>query len=106
MGVDNSWNFGEFKDNFQIIIKKLDKEVMEFDMIGVDPSIANALRRILIAEVPTIAIEHVFVLNNTSIIQVSYSAFSNPPTIQVSRSLLLSYVAHCLPQKRSRTSYC
>lgn len=69
MGVDNSWNFAEFKDNFQIVIKKLDKEVMEFDMIGVDPAIANALRRILIAEVPTIAIEHVFVVNNTSIIQ-------------------------------------
>lgn len=74
MGVDNSWNFAEFKDNFQIVIKKLDKEVMEFDMIGVDPAIANALRRILIAEVPTIAIEHVFVVNNTSIIQVSYVA--------------------------------
>jgi DNA-directed RNA polymerase I and III subunit RPAC1 len=43
---------------------------MEFDLIGVDPSIANALRRILIAEVPTIAIEHVFIVNNTSIIQV------------------------------------
>ena len=39
-------------------------------MIGCDPAIANALRRILIAEVPTMAIEHVFFINNTSIIQV------------------------------------
>ena len=39
-------------------------------MIGCDPSIANALRRILIAEVPTMAIEHVFFINNTSIVQV------------------------------------
>ncbi|GFR47339.1 hypothetical protein Agub_g9033 [Astrephomene gubernaculifera] len=69
MGVDNSWDFEEFKDNFQIVINKLDKEVMEFDLIGVDPAIANALRRILIAEVPTVAIEHVFVVNNTSIVQ-------------------------------------
>jgi hypothetical protein len=43
---------------------------MEFDLVGVDPSVANALRRILIAEVPTVAIEHVFIINNTSIIQV------------------------------------
>jgi len=43
---------------------------MEFDLVGVDPAVANALRRILIAEVPTVAIEHVFIVNNTSIIQV------------------------------------
>ena len=30
---------------------------------------ANTLRRIMIAEVPTVAIEHVFIVNNTSIIQ-------------------------------------
>mmetsp|Transcript_36991 Transcript_36991/g.80029 ORF Transcript_36991/g.80029 Transcript_36991/m.80029 type:complete len:292 (-) Transcript_36991:6-881(-) len=41
---------------------------MEFDLIGVSPSFANALRRILISEVPTMAIEHVFFLNNTSTI--------------------------------------
>jgi len=41
---------------------------MEFDLVGCDPSFANALRRILIAEVPTVAIEHVFMVNNTSII--------------------------------------
>ncbi len=50
-------------------VNKLTEEVLEFDMVGVDPAIANALRRILIAEVPTVAIEHVFVINNTSIIQ-------------------------------------
>ncbi|EFJ44682.1 hypothetical protein VOLCADRAFT_64591 [Volvox carteri f. nagariensis] len=69
MGVDNSWDLAQFKKDFKIIINKLDKEVLEFDMIGVDPAIANALRRILIAEVPTMAIEHVFMINNTSIIQ-------------------------------------
>jgi DNA-directed RNA polymerase I and III subunit RPAC1 len=40
-----------------------------FSLIGIDASIANAFRRILIAEVPTLAIEYVFVNNNTSIIQ-------------------------------------
>lgn len=38
-------------------------------MIGVDPSLANALRRITIAEVATVAIETVYVWNNTSIVQ-------------------------------------
>lgn len=42
---------------------------MEFDMIGIDPSLANAFRRILIAELPTMAIEKVLIANNTSIIQ-------------------------------------
>ena len=42
---------------------------MEFDLVGVDASIANAFRRILLSEVPTMAIETVFVFNNTSVIQ-------------------------------------
>ncbi len=39
-----------------------------FEMIGIDVSLANALRRIMIAEVPTMAIEHVYMWNNSSII--------------------------------------
>ena len=46
---------------------------MEFDLINTDPAIANALRRILIAEVPTMAFERVYFVNNTSIIAVSPS---------------------------------
>lgn len=69
LGVDNSWNLSEFADSFRIKINSLTADTMEFDMMGVDPAIANALRRILIAEVPTVAIEHVFMVNNTSIIQ-------------------------------------
>jgi DNA-directed RNA polymerase I and III subunit RPAC1 len=42
---------------------------LTFSLIGLDTSIANAFRRILIAEVPTLAIESVFMLQNTSIIQ-------------------------------------
>jgi DNA-directed RNA polymerase I and III subunit RPAC1 len=54
-----------------IKVNDLSPERCEFDMIGVDPSVANALRRILISEVPTVAIEHVFIVDNTSIIAVS-----------------------------------
>lgn len=59
-----------------------------FDMVGVDSSISNALRRILLSEVwlvplvlraymltallqvPTVALERVYIYNNTSIVQV------------------------------------
>ena len=40
---------------------------MELDLIGIDASIANAFRRILMAEVPTMAIEKVYFYNNTSV---------------------------------------
>ena len=42
---------------------------IEFDMIGVDSAIANAFRRVLLAEVPTVAIEKVYLYQNTSIVQ-------------------------------------
>ncbi|KAI8818682.1 DNA-directed RNA polymerase [Fimicolochytrium jonesii] len=66
-GEDLAWDLEKFKQNFQIVVGFIGKDDMEFDMIGVDASIANAFRRILIGEVPTMAIEKVYVLNNTSI---------------------------------------
>ncbi|KAI9279417.1 DNA-directed RNA polymerase [Umbelopsis sp. AD052] len=68
-GIDDSWNLEKFKEQFQVKINRLSDLEMEFDLIGVDASIANAFRRILIAEVATMAIEKVYVMNNTSIIQ-------------------------------------
>lgn len=49
------------------VIKVL-QNFIEFDLLHADPSIANALRRTMLAEVPTMAIETVFVINNTSVI--------------------------------------
>ncbi|XP_033511287.1 uncharacterized protein [Nicotiana tomentosiformis] len=69
MGVDNSVRFEQFRNNFKVEVVTLDEDELEFDMIGIDPSLANAFRRILIAEVPTMAIEKVLIANNTSIIQ-------------------------------------
>jgi RNA polymerase Rpb3/Rpb11 len=37
--------------NLQVTIYKLSKRSIEFDLVGVNAAIANALRRILIAEV-------------------------------------------------------
>ena len=53
------------------MVNWIDGSDMEFDLIETDPAIANALRRILIAEVPTMALERVFFVNNTSIIAVN-----------------------------------
>lgn len=70
--------------NLHVKVQRLSQRSIEFDIVGVDASIANAFRRILIAEVPhssliaaffltllkvpTLAIEHVYVWNNTSVI--------------------------------------
>ena len=47
----------------------LDADEVEFDLSGVDVSFANALRRIMLAEVPTMAIETVYVEENDGVIQ-------------------------------------
>lgn len=49
-----------------IEIQKLNKERMKFTLTGVDSSIANSLRRVMIAEVPTMAIDLVQIQINTS----------------------------------------
>ena len=58
-----------FKENFRMEIIRSSEESIQFEMIGVNTAVANALRRILISEVPTVAIETVYLHNNTSIIQ-------------------------------------
>jgi len=69
LGFDNSFDIEEFRQNFSIKVFFMNEEEMMFDMIGVEAPIANALRRILIAEIPTMAIETVYITDNTSIIQ-------------------------------------
>ena len=55
--------------NLQVKFHKNDRFDSTFSLVGVDASIANAFRRIMVAEIPSIAIEDVYVFNNTSIIQ-------------------------------------
>lgn len=71
MGVDNKFDINDLMANLKInIIEYNPKEqLLVFDLIGVDAPFANALRRILLSEIPTVAIEHVWIHNNTSIIQ-------------------------------------
>lgn len=68
-GYDDAWSQEKFEKNFRVEIGRLTADELEFDMIGIDASIANAFRRILLSEVPTMAIEKVHIYNNTSIIQ-------------------------------------
>ena len=65
---DNSWSLEKFKQSFNIKIHSLDEQEMNFDVLSVDTSIANAFRRIMIAEIPTVAFETINIYNNTSII--------------------------------------
>ncbi|MCJ1482394.1 DNA-directed RNA polymerases I and III subunit RPAC1 [Schaereria dolodes] len=68
-GEDHTWDLKKFTDNFRIQFNKNEPLDSCFSLIGIDASIANAFRRILLAEIPTLAIEHVFVKNNTCIVQ-------------------------------------
>ncbi|KAK7890244.1 DNA-directed RNA polymerase core subunit rpc40 [Exophiala xenobiotica] len=67
-GEDLSWSLKKFSENLKIQFHQNEKLEATFSLIGVDAAIANAFRRILIAEVPTLAIEKVYVQNNTSVI--------------------------------------
>lgn len=66
---DYTFNLISNENKIEINISHLNEKYIEFEFKNVNVSIANALRRLMIAEVPTLAIEHVFVIKNTSIIQ-------------------------------------
>lgn len=52
----------------KIDIRERNAEKIVFDIKGIEPPLANALRRIMIAEIPSIAIEKINMWQNTSII--------------------------------------
>ncbi|WIA14402.1 hypothetical protein OEZ85_002929 [Tetradesmus obliquus] len=58
----------------KITIRKLEDDYAEFILSDTDASVANALRRIMIAEVPTIAIDLVDFENNTSVLNDEFLA--------------------------------
>lgn len=66
---DDTWNLERFRQNLTIEFHHNKPFDSAFSLIGVDASIANAFRRILISEIPALAIEDVFFFDNTSIIQ-------------------------------------
>jgi DNA-directed RNA polymerase I and III subunit RPAC1 len=64
----DTFSLKSFSDKADITILSLNEEEMIFDLKGVEPPLANALRRILISEIPTMAIEIVNIYQNTSVI--------------------------------------
>eukprot|EP00768_Dysnectes_brevis_P006071 gnl/Dysnectes_brevis/464_a516_3378.p1 GENE.gnl/Dysnectes_brevis/464_a516_3378~~gnl/Dysnectes_brevis/464_a516_3378.p1 ORF type:complete len:373 (+),score=140.18 gnl/Dysnectes_brevis/464_a516_3378:40-1158(+) len=68
LGVD-ALNIEIFKRDFKLVPRSISDDTLTFDLHGIDAPIANALRRIMLDEVPTMAIETVVMKMNTSIIQ-------------------------------------
>lgn len=66
---DDQFDAKYFKKKLQIVVIRRNNTDMEFDLIGVQPFLANTFRRLMLSEVPTMAIDKVHILNNTSIIQ-------------------------------------
>ncbi|KAI1088840.1 DNA-directed RNA polymerase [Rostrohypoxylon terebratum] len=66
---EQAWDKEAFRQSFKVQWHENKQFEAQFSLIGVDASIANAFRRILIAEIPTLAIDTVFVHNNTSVVQ-------------------------------------
>uniref|UniRef100_A0A158Q872 Dolichyl-phosphate beta-glucosyltransferase n=1 Tax=Elaeophora elaphi TaxID=1147741 RepID=A0A158Q872_9BILA len=64
------WNVSTYISKIKVFIinESEDGMALEFDLVGIEAPIANAIRRILIAELPTMAIEKVYLYQNTSII--------------------------------------
>lgn len=52
-------------EDVEINITRLTTDKLEFDLVGADPPIANGLRRTMISDVPTVAIESVSMEQNT-----------------------------------------
>ena len=58
-GQDEKVDVKKLSTKLQTKIINMNSLEMEFDLIGFDPAIVNALRRILISDVPSMAIEKV-----------------------------------------------
>ncbi|KAF2874961.1 DNA-directed RNA polymeras-like proteines I and III subunit RPAC1 [Massariosphaeria phaeospora] len=68
-GESHEWDIEHFEKKFDIRFHKYHPHDAEFSLVGIDTSVANAFRRIMLAEIPTLAIETVFINQNTSIVQ-------------------------------------
>jgi DNA-directed RNA polymerases I and III subunit RPAC1 len=68
-GFDNSFDMKEFKQGLRVEVLSCTDELLRVDVSGIDASVANAIRRVMISEVPTVAIDKVHLWQNTGVIQ-------------------------------------
>jgi len=66
---DQPWDLAKFKKELRVELVSYDEWEMEVDLIGIPTAVANALRRVLLAELPSMAFDSVHMYNNTSVIQ-------------------------------------
>lgn len=62
------FNFAKFKDMLNIRVVKNHPLLLEMEIASIDASIVNALRRIIIAEIPTMAFHKTLLYQNTSVL--------------------------------------
>lgn len=51
LNIDNSKSVKDYIEKMKINVLDMNEQEMTFEMIGIEPPIANAFRRIMIAEV-------------------------------------------------------
>ncbi|XP_074605500.1 RNA polymerase I and III subunit C [Brevipalpus obovatus] len=68
------WCTEKFFRSFDVKIIRHTENEMEFDLIGIDAPLVNAFRRIILSEIPTMAVDRVEIINNTSILQDDFLA--------------------------------
>lgn len=68
-GENHEWDLEYFKETFNVQYHQHEPNDNIFSLVCIDTAVANAFRRILLAEIPTLAIEDVYIYQNTSIIQ-------------------------------------
>lgn len=86
----------ETKMNPQIRILYKDLYTLKFELTNTDLTVANALRRIIISEVPTMAIDKVEITENTSALHDEFIAHRCGLIPIVSNDVAnFNYIDHC-----------
>ncbi|KAA8495155.1 DNA-directed RNA polymerases I and III subunit rpac1 [Porphyridium purpureum] len=68
LGVTNALDLAAFERELRVVVRSNTHDELVFEMQGIDAPLANAFRRIMLAETPTMAVEHATFVDNTSII--------------------------------------
>jgi DNA-directed RNA polymerase I and III subunit RPAC1 len=69
--IDPLWIFHSITEGFNIKFLYKTNLTFHIELIGVDSSIVNSLRRIIISEIATISINELYLFNNSSILNVN-----------------------------------